>query len=68
MWLSRRSIKAHPRALVILVGIGAREVDATEADGANPDKKLRGMINNVGLTFSVGDTLPWFTINIEKDN
>jgi hypothetical protein len=31
------SFKAHPRASVILVGIGAREVDATEADGANPD-------------------------------
>ena len=31
-------------------------------------KNLRGMINNVRLTFSVGDTLPWFTINIEKDN
>ena len=25
------------------------------------------MTNNVGLTFSVGDTTPWFTISIEQD-
>ena len=29
---------------------------------------LQGMTNNVGLRFSVGDTIPWFTINIEQDN
>ena len=23
------------------------------------------MTNNVGLSFSVGDTIPWFTISIE---
>jgi hypothetical protein len=26
------------------------------------------MTNNVGLTFSVGDTTPWFTISIEQDD
>ena len=26
------------------------------------------MTNNVGLTFSVGDTIMWFTISIEQDN
>ena len=26
------------------------------------------MTNIVGLTFSVGDTIPWFTISIEQDN
>jgi hypothetical protein len=31
-------------------------------------KKLQGMTNNVGLTFNVGDTLPWFMISIEQDN
>ena len=25
---------------------------------------LQGMTNKVGLTFSVGDTTPWFTIRI----
>ena len=30
-------------------------------------KSLQGMINNAGLTFSVGDTTPWFTISIEQD-
>ena len=33
-----------------------------------PNKKLQGMTNNVGLTFSVGDTIPRFTISIEQDN
>ena len=33
-----------------------------------PQKKLQGMTNNVGLTFSVGDTIPRFTISIEQDN
>ena len=32
------STKAHPRASMILDGIGAQEVDATEANGANPDR------------------------------
>ena len=26
------------------------------------------MLNNVGLAFSVGDTIPWFTISIEQDD
>ena len=30
-------------------------------------KNLQGMTKNVGLTFSVGDTIPWFTISIEQD-
>ena len=34
----------------------------------NPSKKLQGMTNNVGLTFSVGDATPRFTISIEQDN
>ena len=29
---------------------------------------LQGMTNYVGLTFSVGDTKPCFTISIEQDN
>ena len=35
-----------------------------------PPKKffLQGMTNNVGLTFSVGDTLPQFTISTEQIN
>ena len=28
---------------------------------------LQGMTNNVGLTFSVGDTILWFTINTGQD-
>ena len=31
-----------------------------------PQKSLQGRKNNVGLTFSVGDTKPWFTISIEQ--
>ena len=34
----------------------------------NPPKNLQGMTNNVGLTFRVGDTTPWFTRSIEQDN
>jgi hypothetical protein len=35
----------------------------------NPtDLFLQGMTNDVGLTFSVGDTILWFTISIEQDN
>ena len=26
------------------------------------------MTNNVGLTFSVGDTTPWFIISVAQDN
>ena len=26
------------------------------------------MTNNVGLAFSNGDTIPWFTMSIEQDN
>ena len=26
------------------------------------------MTNNVGLTFSVGETIPWFAISLEQDN
>ena len=29
---------------------------------------LEGMTNNDGLTFSVGDTMLWFTIRIEQEN
>ena len=32
----------------------------------SPQKVTRND-NNVGLTFSVGDTIPWFTISIEQD-
>ena len=31
-------------------------------------KILQGMTNNVGLAFSVGDTIPQFTICIKQDN
>jgi hypothetical protein len=31
-------------------------------------KKLQGIIDNVGLTLSVGDTIPQFTISIEQDH
>jgi hypothetical protein len=31
-------------------------------------KILQGVTNNVGLTCSVGDTMPQFTISIEQDN
>ena len=34
----------------------------------NTPDKLQGMINNIGLTFSVGDTTPRFTISIEQHN
>ena len=30
--------------------------------------KLQGVTNNVGLTFSVGDTILWLTISMEQDN
>ena len=30
-------------------------------------KNLQGMTNNVGLTFSIGDTIPQFTTSIEHD-
>jgi hypothetical protein len=33
-----------------------------------PPKTLQGVINNVGLTFSVGDTILRFTISIELNN
>ena len=33
----------------------------------DPPNTLRGMTNNVGLTFSVGDAIPRFTISIEQD-
>ena len=33
-----------------------------------PPRNLQGMTNNVELTFGVGDTIPWFTTNIEQDN
>jgi hypothetical protein len=29
---------------------------------------LQGITNIVRLTFSVGDSTPWFTIHIEQDN
>ena len=32
----------------------------------NPQIFLQGMTDNVGLTFSVGDTIPQFTISIEQ--
>ena len=31
----------------------------------DPSKDLQGMRNNIGLTFSVGDTIPRFTFSIE---
>ena len=30
-------------------------------------KELQGMTTNVGLTFSVGDTIPLYTISVEQD-
>jgi hypothetical protein len=33
-----------------------------------PQFFLQGMTNSVGLTISVNDTTPWFTISIEQDN
>ena len=33
-----------------------------------PPNVLQGMTNNVGLAFSVGDTIPWFTISMEQDD
>ena len=33
-----------------------------------PPKKSQWMVNNVELTFSVADTIPWFIISIEQDN
>ena len=34
----------------------------------NPQEFFKRMINDVGLTFSVGDTIPQFTLSIEQDN
>ena len=34
----------------------------------SPHKILQGRTNNIGLTFSVGDTIPRFPITIEQDN
>ena len=34
----------------------------------SPKFFLQGMTNNAGLTISVDDTLPQFTISIEQDN
>ena len=31
-------------------------------------QKIQRMTNNIGSTFSVGDTIPWFTSSIEQDN
>ena len=33
-----------------------------------PPHTLQGMANDVGLTFSVGNTTPRVTISIEQDN
>ena len=33
-----------------------------------PWKNHMKTTNDVGLTFSVGDTTPWFTIGIERDH
>ena len=34
----------------------------------NPQNVLQGMTNNIGLTCSVGDTTPQFTIGVEQEN
>ena len=34
----------------------------------NSSKYIRGVTNNVGLIFRVGDTTPWFTVSFEQDN
>ena len=34
----------------------------------SPKNIYKGMTSNVGLSFSVGDTILWFTISIEQDN
>jgi len=31
-------------------------------------KNLQGVINNVGLTFNVGETIWRFTISVDQDN
>ena len=33
-----------------------------------PPRKLQGVTNNIGLTISVGDTIPWYTISIKQDD
>ena len=33
----------------------------------NPPKSLQGMTNNARLTFSVVDTILWYTISVEQD-
>ena len=33
-----------------------------------PPPRLQEMTNSIGLTFNVGDNIPWFTINTEQDN
>ena len=33
-----------------------------------PPKILQRMTNNVGSTFSVGDTIPWLPISTEQDD
>ena len=39
------------------------------SDGnCNTVNQSQGMTNNVGFTFSVGDTIMWFTISFEQDN
>ncbi len=34
----------------------------------NLPQDLKGLTNNVGSTFSVGNTTPWFTISMEQDD
>ena len=33
-----------------------------------PPKTLQRMKNNIGLTFIVGDTIPWLTISIDLES
>ena len=33
-----------------------------------PQEIYKGLTNNVGSKFSVGDTTPWFTVSIDRDN
>ena len=56
-WMVENWIKSHV----------VRDSNCNTVNPFSP-QKLQGMTTNLGLTFSVGDTIPWFTISIEQDN
>ena len=57
-----RSLVSHLRWNIVMDDWNLDEIPPP------PKKKVQGMINNVGLIFSVGDTTPRVTLNIEQDN